>query len=124
MIQCFAIFGTPAKRHLNGVSLAGRYWLTYGDIRIFPLINLVGHPPTNLSGSAHELSCNTAVYVSFYKTIELTNLAGALLFTIIVEIRSVIPIQIKSLQIFLSFVSYERTVTHFCLGWMVLTFDN
>ena len=23
-IQCWAIFGTPAKRHLNGVSLAGR----------------------------------------------------------------------------------------------------
>ena len=39
-IQCWAIIGSPAKRHLNGVSLAGRCWPIYSDIWIInPLIN-------------------------------------------------------------------------------------
>ena len=28
-IPCWAIIGPPAKRHLNGVSLAGRWWPAY-----------------------------------------------------------------------------------------------
>ena len=39
-IQCWAIIGTPAKRHLNGFSLAGRWWSAYSGIWILPpLIN-------------------------------------------------------------------------------------
>ena len=39
-IQCWAIIGTPAKRHLNGVSLTGRRGPAYGSIWILspPLI--------------------------------------------------------------------------------------
>ena len=33
-IQCWAIIGTPAKRHLNGVSLAGQCWPAYCGIWI------------------------------------------------------------------------------------------
>ena len=33
-IQCWAIIGTPAKRHLNAASLAGRLWSAYSGIRI------------------------------------------------------------------------------------------
>ena len=61
IIQCWAIIGTPAKRHLNGVSLAGRCWPTYGDVWIiFLLINLKKRfqswtPLTKLSGSAHRV---------------------------------------------------------------------
>ena len=35
-IQCRAIIGTPAKRHLNGVSLVNRRWPAYSDILILP----------------------------------------------------------------------------------------
>ena len=58
-IQCWAIIGPPAKRHLNGVSLAGRRWPAYSGIWIHPpLIKLknavkVGPHLTKLSGSAH-----------------------------------------------------------------------
>ena len=39
-IQCWVIIGPPAKRHLNGVSLAGRWWPAYSGILILPpLIN-------------------------------------------------------------------------------------
>ena len=39
-IQCWANIGTPAKRHLNGVSLASRWWPAYSGIWILPpLIN-------------------------------------------------------------------------------------
>ena len=40
-IQCSPIIGTPAKRHLNGILLAGRWWPTYSSgIWILPaLIN-------------------------------------------------------------------------------------
>ena len=38
-IQCWAIIGTSAKRHLNGVSLAGRGWLAFSGIWTPPLIN-------------------------------------------------------------------------------------
>ena len=33
-IQCRVIIGTPAKRHLNGVSLAGQWWPAYSVIWI------------------------------------------------------------------------------------------
>ena len=33
-IQCWAIISTPAKRHLNGVSLVGRLWPAYSGIWI------------------------------------------------------------------------------------------
>ena len=41
-IQCWAIIGSPAKHHLNGVSLAGRRWPTNSGIWILlpPLIKL------------------------------------------------------------------------------------
>ena len=59
-IQCWAIIGPPAKRHSNGVSLAGQWWPTFRGIWIVPpLINLkknvakVGPPLTKLYGSAH-----------------------------------------------------------------------
>ena len=58
-IQCWAIIGTPAKRHLNGVSLAGRRRSAYsGALILSPLIDSkknvvkVGPPLTKLSGSA------------------------------------------------------------------------
>ena len=36
-IQCWVIIGLPAKHHLNGVSLAGRWWPTFVRIWIlFP----------------------------------------------------------------------------------------
>ena len=39
-IQCWAIIGTPAKCHSNGVSLADQCWPAYGGIWILsPLIN-------------------------------------------------------------------------------------
>ena len=40
-IQWWATIGPPEKRHLNGVSLAGRWWPAYSGILILsPLINL------------------------------------------------------------------------------------
>ena len=40
-IKCWAIIGTPAKCHFNGVSLAGKWWSAYSGIWILPrLINL------------------------------------------------------------------------------------
>ena len=40
-IQCRAIIGTPAKCHLNGISLVGRWWPAYRGIWILsPLIYL------------------------------------------------------------------------------------
>ena len=56
-IQCRVIIGTPAKRHLNGVSLAGRWWPAYSGIWMFPLliklknVVIVGPPLTKLSRS-------------------------------------------------------------------------
>ena len=35
-IQCRAIIGPPAKRHLNGVSLAGHWWPVNSGIWILP----------------------------------------------------------------------------------------
>ena len=35
-IQCWAIIGAQAKRHLNGVSLAGRWWPANSGVWIFP----------------------------------------------------------------------------------------
>ena len=35
-IQCWAIIGTPPKRNLNGVSVAGRWWPAYIGIWILP----------------------------------------------------------------------------------------
>ena len=35
-IQCWAIIGPPAKRHLNGVSMAGRCWHSKSGIWILP----------------------------------------------------------------------------------------
>ena len=36
--QCSAIIGTPAKRHLNGVSLAGSWWPAHSGIWILLLL--------------------------------------------------------------------------------------
>ena len=36
--QCWAIIGTPVKRHLNGVLLAGRWWPANSGILILPPI--------------------------------------------------------------------------------------
>ena len=39
-IRYWAISGTPAKRHLNGVSLAGQWWPAYSGVWILsPIIN-------------------------------------------------------------------------------------
>ena len=39
-IHCWVIISTPAKRHVNGVLLAGRWWTAYNGILILPpLIN-------------------------------------------------------------------------------------
>ena len=57
-IQRWAIIGAKAKRHLNGISLAGRWWPTNSGIWILPpLIKLKKScqswtPQTKLSGSA------------------------------------------------------------------------
>ena len=68
-IQCWAIIGTPAKRHLNGVSLASRRWPAYSGIWLVPLSlphqlkkkkkkNVkVGPPLTKHPGSAHGSHC-------------------------------------------------------------------
>ena len=39
-IHCRAVIGTPAKRHLNGVSLAGRSWPAYIAVWILSLSSL------------------------------------------------------------------------------------
>ena len=60
-IQCLALIGPPAKRHLNGVSLTGHWWPVNSGIWILPpLIKLktkkqkkpvkVGPPLTQLPG--------------------------------------------------------------------------
>ena len=53
-IQSWAITGTPAKRHLNGVSLAGRCWPAFSGIWLPPTKRKVGPPLKKLSGYAHE----------------------------------------------------------------------
>ena len=59
-IQWLAIIGTQAKRHLNGVSFAGRCWPAFSGIWILsPGLTYcqccrVGPPLTKLSGSEHE----------------------------------------------------------------------
>ena len=62
-IQYWAIIATPAKRQLNGVPLAGRWWPADSVIWIFsPLINYIqkknflrgGPPLTKLSGPVHD----------------------------------------------------------------------
>ena len=54
-IQCWAIIGTPTKRHFNGVSLAGRRWPANSCI----LIKINGPPLTKLSRSAHAFVFTT-----------------------------------------------------------------
>ena len=57
-IQCWAIIGTPAKRHLNGVSLAGRRWSA--DSGIWILSSL----PKNISiGSPLTKLCACVIHV-------------------------------------------------------------
>ena len=58
-----AIIGTPAKRHLNGVSLAGHLWPAYSSIWILSSFKnkrkkvvKVGTPLTKLSGFGHIYS--------------------------------------------------------------------
>ena len=62
-IQCCAIISTPAKRHLNGGSLAGRLWPACSGIWIFSSLKYqkkkpvkVGPPLTKFSGSVHASS--------------------------------------------------------------------
>ena len=69
--QFWALIGTPAKRHLNGVSLAGRWWpadsgIFFGLNPLSPLKKhkkiiktpvKFGSPLTKLSGPAHEVHC-------------------------------------------------------------------
>ena len=76
-IQCWAIIGTPAKRHLNGVSLAGRWWPSFSSIYMLsPFIKKkkkkkkkkivrVGHPLAKRSGSAHGQHCLTELNITF-----------------------------------------------------------
>ena len=61
-IQCWAIMGPPAKRHLNGVSLAGLSWSAKSGIWIIPPLSKLKKkikgcqswtPLTKLFGSAH-----------------------------------------------------------------------
>ena len=59
-IQRWAIIGTPAKRHLNGVSLAGQWWQAFSDIWILSPLKKTKTsklqswaPLTKLSGYAH-----------------------------------------------------------------------
>ena len=66
--------GTTAKRHLNGVSLAGRYWPTYGGIWIVsPFIHLEKKqktkkrcqsltPLAKLSGSAQNVQIRLSLH--------------------------------------------------------------
>ena len=58
MIQSWAIIGTLAKRHLNGVLLAGRCWPAFGGIKIASSTKKVGPPLKKLSGSAHDYYLN------------------------------------------------------------------
>ena len=59
-IQCWAIISTPAQRHLNGVSLAGRWWpinsvfyILYSSTKKKNVIEF-GPPLTKKSGNAYE----------------------------------------------------------------------
>ena len=50
-IQCWAIISTSAKRHLNGVLLAGRWWPAYSGIWIIPPIIYLKKPCQSWSPS-------------------------------------------------------------------------
>ena len=57
-IRCWAISGTPAKRHLSGVWLGGQWWSPYRGVWILSHHQLkhfvkAGPPLTKLPGSAH-----------------------------------------------------------------------
>ena len=78
-MQSWVIIGTPAKRHLNGVSLAGRCWPTFSGIIWIPspTKKKVGPPLEKTFGSAHEINqitrtssedCNQAGWVRPAKT--------------------------------------------------------
>ena len=65
----------PAKRHFNGVSLAGRWWPAFiGYWILSPLINnkkkklSEGAQLTKLSWSAHENYCKTRVDINNYNS--------------------------------------------------------
>ena len=74
-IQCWAIIGTPAKRHLKGVSLAGRCWPADGLLKVVfgsclpsstrkkSVVN-VGPPLKKLSGPTF---CNLVFFFLFKK---------------------------------------------------------
>ena len=62
-IQCWANIGTPARRHLNGVSLVGRWWPAYSGIldpsSPHQLKNVKPGPPlAKLCGSACYIMIN------------------------------------------------------------------
>ena len=58
-IKCWAIIGPPAKRHSNGVSLMGRWWLTFSlsphQLKTNSRQSWVRPPLTKLFGSMHAL---------------------------------------------------------------------
>ena len=62
IIQWWAIIGTPAKHHLNDVSLTGRCWPAFSGIcflspslkKLSVLQSWTGPPLTKLSGSSHD----------------------------------------------------------------------
>ena len=66
-IQCRVIIGTLANRHLNGVSLVGRWWPAYkvvfGSFHKKPRCK-VGPPLAKLSGSAHGLYITRQSFVT------------------------------------------------------------
>ena len=59
--QCWAIIGTPAERHWNGVSLADRWWPAFSGTWITSSNTKknVGLPLKNLSGIAHDRDHNS-----------------------------------------------------------------
>ena len=61
-VQCLANICTPAKRHLNGISLTGRSWphkMVFGSFlpSSTKKIVKVGPPLAKLSGSVHVILC-------------------------------------------------------------------
>ena len=61
-IQCLTIIGSPAKQHLNGVLLVGRWWVVFGSSLPSSTKKLKKccqswTPSDKISGSAHEPAC-------------------------------------------------------------------
>ena len=53
-IQSWAIFGPPAKRHLNGISQAGRWWPAFSAIWI---LSLSSSTKNMITESSYSINC-------------------------------------------------------------------